>query len=283
MLIICISSCDPSNRGPKNESPNDTNGENTSTNNDVNNGASNNTNNVDNESKNSHYMPTAAVMTEEIDGKTNLVLTWDFYFNEQNTISQLAASANNSDGVIIDLTYDVKDNLIKEGITYADGYNYTYEYTYDGYGNCIKAVKISEEGNRYTTTYDLTYDNDGNILKKVSTAFNGYTRIYEYIYDENGDCTKEVYNNEDGDSYTIIYSYTYNKNGKIVEKGCTKSNGNITIYKYTYDENGNLIKVVENYDDDYVLTTVFTYTSVDISYGFTYEKQIDIYDIMSSV
>ena len=206
MIITCLSSCDLLKSGIQNESPNN--------NDDVVVELPDN-DSVDNEAKNSYYIPTAAVMTEEIDGEKNLILTWSFFFNEQNILSQLIAFVDNSEEVIIDLTYNGQGNLIKEAYTYSDGYKHIFDYTYDENGNCIKEVYTDQDNNSSTTVYDYTQDKNGNIVKKVCTVSDDYTTIYDYIYDENGNIVKEIFTGPNGDS---IYEYIYDENNDCIKK-----------------------------------------------------------------
>lgn len=174
----------------------------------------------------------------------------------------LATKTRTKDGVVDDYEeYDNQGRLIKE-IEGAPGSHggYTYEYTYDENGNCIKKV-YTENGFPSDYTY-YTYDEKGNMVKKDEIRPQSELH-YGYAYNDAGQMVKEWDTASNGGTTTFEYDsrgfmirksrylhcatepyeireYAYDENGNKIKESSLKNGTPFELFTWTYDENGNM-------------------------------------------
>ena len=173
-----------------------------------------------------------------------------------------ATKTRTKDGVVDDCEeYDNQGRLIKEieGAPGSPG-GYTYEYTYDENGNCIKKV-YTENGFPSEYTY-YTYDEKGNMVKKDEIRPQSELH-YGYAYNDAGQMVKEWDTASNGGSTTFEYDsrgfmirksrylhdatepyeireYAYDENGNKIKESSLTNGTPFELFTWTYDENGNM-------------------------------------------
>ncbi len=216
-----------------------------------------------------------------------------YTYNERGfcikVVSEDKASGYSSENT---MTYDERNNLIKDYTKDSDGDDWCTEYTYDAAGNILTEKYTSWFGSSSLETY--TYNDAGQRLTETYETKSDYgtsRTTYTYTYNDSGFCAKTVYSytaEVDGekDETTYTEEYTYDSNGLILTDTTTYSDGTVDKYtvtytakgqyatvvytttdpdsegwhdEYNYDSKGNLVKYVETWDDGYVRTTVYTY------------------------
>ncbi len=190
------------------------------------------------------------------------------------------------------MTYDDKNNLIKDYTKDSDGDEWGTEYTYDAAGNVLTEKYSSWYGASSLETY--TYNDAGQTLTESYETKSDYgtgLTTYAYTYDDNGFRVKVAYSysfESDGekDEESYIEECTYDSSGRILTDKLTYDDGTVDKYvitynakgqyatvvytttvegsenwhdEYIYDGKGNLVKYVESWDDGYTRTTVYTY------------------------
>ena len=212
----------------------------------------------------------------------NNKISYDFYYNENNILSQTikvedSSTDSNDRKTVDDYEYDENGNLIKCILTNYKEEKGVYDYTYDENGNLVKKISVLTNGNMETVEYtyddngrlvkeyaisritvEYKYDEKGNLIEKINTYLpDDSESINRYTYDENGNLIKDVYT-----SYGInkhIIDYTYDANGNLIKKVFIHSDGMEYINEYIYDSKGNLIKDVYYTSDDQRYVTDYTY------------------------
>ena len=125
----------------------------------------------------------------------------------------------------ITIEYNDKNQLTK----FYDGCNYTFECSYDDYGNMtvLKTIYTATAGKnkgKQTVsyeTYEYQYENDLVINEKVYSDYAGEKRIsssQDYKYDSNGNVVESTvtyyrYQTIGNSTDTAYYWYTYNEDG----------------------------------------------------------------------
>ena len=160
-----------------------------------------------------------------------------------------------SSGVILEVEYDAKGNIVKEIYT-----NAVLAYTYDENGNLLTEIFTYKDGEVYyhaTYEYDAKgnrvkftddrrvvtshYDERGNLVKDELLLSDGNVNCTEYEYDTMGNCIKQVTDFFDRDGL-VIDTFQYDENGNMTEQRLVDEHGLNTTNAYEQDESGNCIK-----------------------------------------
>lgn len=175
-----------------------------------------------------------------------------------------------------DLKYSnyVYDKELKKITSYktSGDTNATYNLTYDKKENLIKEEKVYTNTSYGTDVTEYVYNSDNTIKTKTYTEIdNGVAevkQIFEYTYEKNssGQVLKMTTVNTKADNYTQTYEYTY-ENNQVTEEIQTSPNSKYKI-TYKYDDNGNVVqKISEN-----LLKTSAAKTQTTYTYGIIAKK-----------
>lgn len=183
-----------------------------------------------------HYITTKVVITEEMSGEADLLMSVDLSLNGDNLASGYVITYGNGQTAFSDFTYDEQGNLIKTTSREVDGRESTVARAFDEWGRLVKEIITTSDGLKQINEY--TYDEDGKLIKRVYTAPSGFNTFFSYSYDEHGNRIKEEENAPNGDAVT---RYEYDADGRLIRDIRTSKYGN-TANEYTYSRRGNLIK-----------------------------------------
>ena len=171
------------------------------------------------------------------DGET---VDYEYRYNDYGATVFYCYSSSNGDGCTIEYEYDQDKRLIRENQK-DSSYITNTSYYYDENGNlCHKLTDRHDDYFSYTETWDYTYDGDGNRISMVHLSNGLMESTHEYRY-ENGKIIQLKYITA---NFWWNIEYTYDKNGNLIKENYYDSHEISEITKYTYDKNGNLIKVV---------------------------------------
>ena len=148
---------------------------------------------------------------------------YDYTYDNKHNLT----SAQSSEGLVYNITYDVQGNVIAtETKSAEDSEKITSTATYQYYGNYPRTI-TDARGN--TTTY--TYDTSRGLQTGVTDAKGNTT---SYTYNALNDRLESV------NSGTSTVSYQYETNGSL--KKITTANG--TVYNFVYDAYGRTSQIL---------------------------------------
>lgn len=134
--------------------------------------------------------------------------------------------------------------------------SFTWEYTYDEYGN-----RIREDNVAYGSAMVYTYDENGNqITSQYITTSGSAGSLTEKTYDEGGRILTSISTNSDG-TVNSEYYYTYDEEGYLIEEVQQLNYGDQNVYRYviTYNADHTAATVMSYQNDELVGTTEETY------------------------
>lgn len=111
---------------------------------------------------------------------------------------------------------------------------YTYSYTYDGWGNTLSSETTRKEDGTFLGRSDFEYDEYDQRTKTTSYNEKGEIESYivDYVYDSNNHIIG--YRQLDPNGQTVSYTRNVWKNGALIESYSTDPDGNV-ISRDTYD------------------------------------------------
>ena len=178
------------------------------------------------------------------DSKGNLKKTTELFGNEFQDIASY--------------TYDSKGNLTKVAYPKSSTQKNTV-YKYDSLGRVIKeSPHYKNDENDFT--WDYSYDNYGNRSRSEYSDYDGETKVFTYSFDSAGRILKEKETDIFDNSETFTYSY--GSNGRLSKKTEKRFDGSSATYTYTYDKNGNNTGVSYKDSDGETRTYKLTYKKV---------------------
>ncbi|MCX7745459.1 MAG: VWA domain-containing protein [Clostridia bacterium] len=188
------------------------------------------------------------------DGTTDLRMGVRF---EYDSLNRLVRTFDAKDQKILEKTYDVLGNVIKE----TDGKGNWNDYQYDIL-NRLRVTNASGDSSMDEHTVDYLYDLNGNLEITISALGETVTNTYDSLnriiktveekqcsdiidiletsrdYDANGNVAYEIDGNKNKTTYT------YDDLDRVIDETVTVS-GKSRITAYRYDANGNLVSTTD--------------------------------------
>lgn len=171
---------------------------------------------------------------------------------------------------LVSYTYKNGNGRLKE-ISYANGYNIKIKY--NGSGQAISETIIQDE--TVVNEYKYSYDNFGNLIRALDSA---NSLEYNYTYDGGKLIRYALFERYASPKKPLSsIEYIYDKNG-LLSKRIVNDGSNIIVYKTEYPENSDPITKIEINDktiECYYNTDSFsrkTFDEIQTGTGFIYRQ-----------
>ena len=175
------------------------------------------------------------IMTSKTYILDGVVTSYEEYNTQGRLIKEIEGAPGSPGGYTYEYTYDENGNCIKKVYT-ENGFpsEYTY-YTYDEKGNMVKKDEIRPQSELH---YGYAYNDAGQMVKEWDTASNGGSTTFEY--DSRGFMIRKSRYLHDATEPYEIREYAYDENGNKIKESSLTNGMPFELFTWTYDENGNM-------------------------------------------
>ncbi len=164
---------------------------------------------------------------------------------------------NSADGPYVEyFTYDNYKRIITKRHKTAQGFTFTYNYTYDALGRELTEEKIVAGPNGTDTFKTKNVYKNGYLWKLQNTATNTDLKVYN-SFNQRGQVTNFTLANG------LVTNRTYDQYGYLTQNTVNKNNAALFNLNNTWDVQRGNLKLRTNTLFYGVLTEVFTYDSYD--------------------